>query len=531
MIVKLCVAFVLIYTFLECVTYSFVPKLTAMRCPLTGQLYESEWKGDFDDFVGDEDDSYDVAKLFQQRFVSDRSAIRTRLFSLGKDLVLSDFVGNLGFDEVTDWQYYYEDEEERRKIVDPNPFDKSKPKRTRSSSGSVVRLFRGEFVGTLGGMLGSKGLDRRILVKEFTGKLALQLAENELNSLSILQSDLITGEASNSDDWNKAAAARSVMERQDNTRVVQLLTEMQKTPYLGILGEVNLAELEGNLEPNEFYRALGVPPPKPDAIWIVYEYVGLSSLQIYSQPAEKRRARLPPKRGFFGNIVEPPVLPPWRERANYVVKGILKKSIEAVALLHESGIVHRSIGRSSFFLTTTSMDKTEASSPYMTQPNRLVVKLADYGFSGLYNESTLDDEFLARARSFNLFLERGENSIRSANFALAEDFHALGFVMLGLLLASLAEIPDATYQVPNTDEDTLQRLFAEIFDKDIRGQFREYVEAEDVWTKVVELLDEKEGAGWTVLETLLLAREKAVQIKETTQIFSIRGLLSNPFFA
>jgi hypothetical protein len=46
-----------------------------------------------------------------------------------------------------------------------------------------------------------------------------------------------------------------------------LLQALNKAPFLGILGEVDLAELEGEMDANEFYRALGVPPPKPEAIW------------------------------------------------------------------------------------------------------------------------------------------------------------------------------------------------------------------------------------------------------------------------
>jgi len=65
------------------------------------------------------------------------------------------------------------------------------------------------------------------------------------------------------------------------------MKQLSKAPFLGILGEVNLAELEENLEPNKCYRALGVPSPNSEAVWIVYEYVVLTSLQAYSQPAEK----------------------------------------------------------------------------------------------------------------------------------------------------------------------------------------------------------------------------------------------------
>jgi hypothetical protein len=520
-----------------------VPKFTASQVPMSNN--NNGWTSDFDDFIigddgDDSDDSNDIAKLFQERVTVttvDLSACQSRQFSLGQDLILSDFVGNMGFDEVTDWEYYYPSEDDRsndRKVVQPPLFDASKPKRTRTSSGSVVRLFRGEFVGLLGGTLSAQGLDRRVLVKEFTGTLALQLAQSELEAAGKLQSDLLTlksVEMAVKGEWIRVASSRSTaMERQDNANLALLTKLLGQSSFLGILGEVNLAELDGNLAPNEFYRALGVPPPKEGAVWVVYEYAGLSTIQAYASPAEVRRSLIPPKKGFFGNILEAPPVPSWSDRANYVVQGIMKQAIEAVATVHESGIVHRSIGRNSILLSSKAMDKREAVSPYATLTSGLVVKLADFGFSGLNKESTSDEEFCARARTFDLYFRKGENTIATTNFGIAEDMHALGFVFLGLLLSSLAELPTPKYNMPATDEDTLQRLLGEIFGKDVKGEFREYVEAEEIWSKVVELLDEKNGAGWTVLETLLLAREKAAKNKDTTQIFTIRGLLSNPFF-
>jgi hypothetical protein len=109
----------------------------------SSQLFSSdnnEWTSDFDDFVGNDDDSMKISSIFKTRGSKDLSATQSRQFSLGRDLILADFVGNMGFDEVTDWEYYYENEEGPvdRKVVQPNPFDASKPKRTRTKSGSVV---------------------------------------------------------------------------------------------------------------------------------------------------------------------------------------------------------------------------------------------------------------------------------------------------------------------------------------------------------------------------------------------------------
>ena len=233
----------------------------------------------------DDDDENDLtsqklSSVFQKRSMRDLTGTQTRQFSLGQDLILADYVGNLGFDEVTDWEYYEVDVDEdgnslpttsteQRKIVQPNPMDASKPKRTRTSSGSVVRVFRGEFVGRLGGALSARGLDKRVLVKEFTGEMALQLARYELLSIGKLQSDLLAAKDDEvaSGDWIQAASSRSVLARKDDRNVGDLIEQLSTAPFLGILGEVNLAELEGEMEPNEFYRALGVPPPKPEAVW------------------------------------------------------------------------------------------------------------------------------------------------------------------------------------------------------------------------------------------------------------------------
>jgi hypothetical protein len=233
---------------------------------------ETEWTSDFDDFEQGSSaaDAAQLSSIFKGRSRRDLTCTQTRLFSLGQDLVLADFVGNMGFDEVTDWEYYEVDEDDSsdRRVVQPNPFDSSKPKRTRKSSGSVVRVFRGEFVGRLGGTLSSRGLDKRIIVKEFTGELALQLARYELLSVGKLQSDLMSSDDDvASGEWIQIASSRSVLARKDDKNVGDMLQQLNKAPFLGILGEVDLAELEGEMSANEFYRALGVPPPKPEAVW------------------------------------------------------------------------------------------------------------------------------------------------------------------------------------------------------------------------------------------------------------------------
>ena len=460
------------------------------------------------------DDDQDDASIITAR---DKSGSSSRLFSLGYDLILDTYAGSMGFDEVTDWDYYTQDEDGNRiESVEPNPFDSSQPKRTRSSSGSVVRIFRGELGGKLGNTLRARGLDKRVLVKEFSGKIAKDLASSELDCVGKLQSEVVADadDGAAGGEWATTASKRWLAAKmggsttQDDAAIVQLLSILgvgksnsrDHSPFVGILGRLDLSDFEEDMgvTPQEWYSALKVAPPKKDAIWVVYEYVGLTTLNAYARPPLVRLQNLPPQRNFFGAVVAPPPLPPWRERAKYVVKGIMFQCLEAVAFLHENGIAHRSIGRNSIILSSVAQDKTEAISPYALVPSRLVVKLSDFGFGGPIADSSFDEEFGTRARSFGIDIKEGTSSVGMTNFAMAEDLHALGFVFLGLLLTSLAEIPTPQYKMPATDEDSLQRLLAEIFDKDFDA-FREYVEAEDIWENLVSLLDENEGAGWDLL--------------------------------
>lgn len=83
---------------------------------------------DNEDTVEDAMPQPNFAKMLHERTGAvDWTAIQTRQFSLGQDLILSNYVGNMGFDEVTDWEYYYPSEDDdERKVVQPNPFDSSK---------------------------------------------------------------------------------------------------------------------------------------------------------------------------------------------------------------------------------------------------------------------------------------------------------------------------------------------------------------------------------------------------------------------
>ena len=499
-------------------------------------------------FEDDEDLFNSISSTTTTKSNVDLSGATTRQFNLGYDLILSSYAGAIGFDEVVDWEYYDNPGEKVRNVVEPPPLDPTKPKRTRSSSGSVVRVFRAELAGSIASTLRSQGLEYRVLVKEFAGEKAEDLASAELETLGRLQSVLSANmiESAKRGDWANTASSRYLLgmekgdTRKDDISLMQLMGVLsgkkQSLPFVGILGRLNLAEYENdpNLDPNEWYRALGVPPPKPNSIWIVYEYAGLSTLKSYSQPPLLRWSKLPPKKGIFGNPVMPPPIPPWKERANYVVKCILKKSLEGLAILHENGVAHRSIGGSSIILSTPALDKSQPASIYTTSSFNTFTKFADFGFAGVISESCMDESFRRRAKTFGVDIKDQQlstaTSIQETNFAIAEDLHALGFVFLGALLTTLAEPKTENYKMPDTDEDSLQRLLGEIFDKDIE-EFREYCEAEDIWSNVVALLDENDGAGWELINKMCFARERAGKLgNDSLQLVTARGLLANPLF-
>ena len=503
----------------------------------------------------------------------DMTGSTIREFSFGPDVLLSNYAGSLGFDKVTDWQYYTTNEYTGEKqSVNPRPLDPTQPTRTRSSSGSVVRLFRGELGGLLGSKLRSRGLDGRVWIKEYSGTEALQLAQCEKRGLGKLQSSWLkqhlqqqkgTSNTNNKlmlqqmqdGEWIHEAQRRYVNgltdtpTNKDDENLITLLelVSKQRAPFASLLGELNLNDYWDDDESeysnnNEWYKSLGVKPPRPGSVWLIFDYHGISTAASYAVPSIIQRSKLPPKRGPFGGVVEAPPLPPFKERARYMVQGVLKGMLSAVASAHEAGIVHRSIGRNSFILSSVGQDKREATSPYAVVLPRLRVILSDFGFSAPVEEAMLERELGVRSRMFGIpgVAQSGSSSndrtlVASGAFTMAEDLHALGFVFLALLFTTLSEPATLSAPMPPTDDDAWQRLFFEIFDKDM-DNFRDYCANEEVWDNVVELLDRENGAGWDLLGDLLLARERLGEWYNDNEREGMildqtaKGLLSHPFF-
>jgi len=101
-----------------------------------------------------------------------------------------------------------------------------------------------------------------------------------------------------------------------------------------------------------------------------------------------------------------------------------------------------------------------------------------------------------------------------------------------LILSTLAEPLAATDPLPTiaTNEDSFQRVWADIFDQDMSA-FRDYLrnEDDDIYKNLVSFMDEREG--WKFLEALLNARERVAKNRDAESIVSLRQLLESPLFS
>ncbi|CAN0379510.1 unnamed protein product, partial [Phaeothamnion confervicola] len=58
-----------------------------------------------------------------------------------------------------------------------------------------------------------------------------------------------------------------------------------------------------------------------------------------------------------------------------------------------------------------------------------------------------------------------------------------------------------------SDQNAFKRLVEDIYCLDVKGRFRAYCAEEESWTPAVRLLDERDGAGWELIEALVACRQ------------------------
>jgi len=203
------------------------------------------------------------------------------------------------------------------------------------------------------------------------------------------------------------------------------------------------------------------------------------------------------------------------------LKAGFRAALRAVVWCHGAGIAHRSLGGgSSVYLS--GEQRREASSPLASfgwggasaaAARDPTAMLSDFAFASPLSAN--DPDVLRRAARFDV-----EGPLSLASFAVAEDLHALGWLFAELVLGGMAT--DAS-----CDQVALRRVAEDVFENQLTGEgFREYADAEPVWRPGVALLDEDDGAGWQLLDTMINARGRAAN-----GMVSAAAILGMPFLA
>ena len=80
----------------------------------------------------------------------------------------------------------------------------------------------------------------------------------------------------------------------DDENLITLLELLssQKAQFAALLGEMNLNDYydDETTNPNDWYKSLGVKPPQPGSVWLVFDYQGLSTAATYAVPSIIRRS-------------------------------------------------------------------------------------------------------------------------------------------------------------------------------------------------------------------------------------------------
>lgn len=246
----------------------------------------------------------------------------------------------------------------------------------------------------------------------------------------------------------------------------------QGASVVTLLGTLRGEDLEADDTLIEAWVAnLRVDPPARGAAWLVFRWAG-----------SRTAAALPDDPPSFLPFLDKK--PRWHAR----LKETMRQALEAVAGLHDAGLAHRSLGLTSLVLDSKQQDKT------VVDLSLLVVRL---DFLGLSTPATLE--------------------------AIADDLLALGYAFFELVFSKVD-------LEPRPDQDTLKRLYADIFDYDM-DKFRQYAIDEPAWRPPVDFLEANDRAGWQLLDKMLAAKQPRETAPKVVTLLTARGLLASPFFS
>eukprot|EP00752_Nemacystus_decipiens_P006660 g5987.t2 len=318
-----------------------------------------------------------------------------------------------------------------------SPVDPSTPSRTLNPSGTTVRLFEARTYG-----------NAKVVLKEFLPK-ALKLAYREIE----INDRLL-------DAWESKNGPGG------------------RPPVLALMGSLVADE---SFKSRRFLEQWvskfpSLPVPAIGSVWLVYRWEGLYTFASF--PTAKQETE-------FFDAFNP--ASKTKRRAAFV-KEMMRGAANALAFMHESGVVHRSLGAPS--LRVNTLDER--------YPRQLEVLLSDFGFASRLSE--IDDETIRRASS------SGANSpFAVSDFLFREDLYSLGYVFLELVFGAFCESKSKSKR---PDQNSLKRLLEDIFKGDFKA-FKDYCLTEPAWEPAVEVLDADRGSGWGLATALLQARGTA----------------------
>jgi len=301
-----------------------------------------------------------------------------------------------------------------------------------------------------------------------------------------------------------------------------------KAPFTKLVGSLSLAmQLSKFGDPSArdiklekaWINDLGTEPPRLGARWLVYEYDGLSTAAAFSVPTDFRVFASRARRSL--SSAPAPLRVSWDQAARFVVKGIIRQTLEALAFVHDAGYAHRSLSPASIILSARQQDKGQAVS--RCEASLLVLKLQNFAFA-----TPISDNSPKRRESAERWKINRESVLDRTALSVAEDLSSAGYVFLSVLLGALAEPePGADPSGPERSREVFERQIEDIYEGDVCGQFRDYLASEPAWKRVSAFLDA--NLGWDFLETLLLAREAAASTSDSFSYLTAQKMLNHPF--
>lgn len=231
-----------------------------------------------------------------------------------------------------------------------------------------------------------------------------------------------------------------------------------------------------------------------ETLWLVFKWDSMQPLSSYPTAAQSGADR-------------PPPLLPWITRtdpfvaAKRMLRQIAACVLRCLAYAHTRGVVHGSIGPSSFLMST--FDNSGSKDLHLV--------LADWGFARYVSRPAAAAAAGAAsgsqpgpAGSPTLYPNPMPLSSEDDPLALGqkEDLQAAALALLEVMSCALAQDGPDGPAASGMSGPALQRLFGEVFGWDVR-QLREHVVEEPGLEQLVEMMDDGEGAGWELLRLMV----------------------------